>query len=91
MIQRTPSSKLPTYEGEKDVKDDDDFIPPSISRTSLSEQARDTIAGAMKSTRGTADYVARYSTAMLHHVVSESVWLNMKNLPIRVLRFIAFI
>lgn len=91
MIQRTPSSKLPTYEREKDVKDDDDFIPPSISRTSLSEQARDTIAGAMKSTRGTADYVARYSTAMLHHVVSESVWLNMKNLPIRVLRFIAFI
>ena len=88
MSQRTLPEKLP-FEIDGDV-DPQDVIRPSSSRASLTEQTRDAIVSAVQTTRSTADYVARYSTAMLHHVVSESVWLNMKNLPIRVLRFIAF-
>ena len=82
MTQRTPTSF--SSERERDYEEDANSIRHSTSRNSITDQAKETVFNS-------ATYITRYSTAMLHHVVSESVWLNMKNLPIRVLRFIAFV
>ena len=85
MITRTPSRRAETAAADFVNEDDGGYMDDPFSPISNTSSRASLTEHLSTATTDTVKYVVRYSTAVLHHLVSESVWLNMKNLPLKIL------